>query len=397
MPWSVLAPIIALAITFAVAQAAAVLTGAIRKRDYRLFEDRSMESLANQFPVATLGRSAAEERRKALAPLLDKVHQVANKAQTRYHNAVVRSAGCLVVAFIALVLGTLREEDWQLVGVLPVHHQLVEQVLTWIDAIAILLVLILFLYAGGANRRWIAARLGTELLRQYQFLNVVFPGVSAELHVGERKSQFAIEADAVKARVQDGPVGDIISRVERFWDERKASIENRMLEESDISPDALLVYLQRRVRRQLGWFSDSKARLEHIAERRKIVLLGLYGIAAAFAVVKLVWFLASGQSLAWLVRFLLIMTGISGAMTAYYINQNARSLIHRYNTQQRRIAEWLKNFKKSWNFAKPPSEDLDAEAKREIRDRILQFEDLMIEEAIDWVHITSQDVIELAP
>lgn len=127
------------------------------------------------------------------------------------------------------------------------------------------------------------------------------------------------------------------------------------------------------------------------------MLLGLYGIAAAFAVVKLVWFLASGQSLAWLVRFLLIMTGISGAMTAYYINQNARSLIHRYNTQQRRIAEWLKNFKKSWNFAKPPSEDLDAEAKREIRDRILQFEDLMIEEAIDWVHITSQDVIELAP
>jgi SMODS and SLOG-associating 2TM effector domain 1 len=395
--WSILAPIIALAITFAVAQVVVVLTGAIRKRDYRLFEDRSKESFASQFPIATLDRSAAEERRKAAAKVINRIHQAANKAQTRYHNAVVRSAGCLVAAFIALVLGTLREEDWQLMGGLPVHHQLVEQVLTWIDAIAILLVLILFLYAGAANRRWIAARVGTELLRQYQFLNVVFPCVNSEQHADERKSQFDLEAEAVKARVQAGPVSEIISRIEQFWSQRDASIEKRALGESDIPADALLVYLEGRVRRQLGWFADSKARLEHIAERRRKLLLWLYSVAAAVAVGKLVLFLSSGESPAWLLRFLLIMTGISGAMTAYYINQNARSLIHRYNTQQRRIAEWLKSFKKSWNFADPLSESFNAQAKDKIRDRILEFEDLMIEELIDWVHITSQDVIELAP
>ena len=30
-------------------------------------------------------------------------------------------------------------------------------------------------------------------------------------------------------------------------------------------------------------------------------------------------------------------------------------------------------------------------------DRLLEFDDLMIEELVDWIHITSHDVIELAP
>jgi hypothetical protein len=382
--WEVLAPFIAFAITFVAMEAAVALTGAIRRRDYRLFEDRSKESFARQFSIPTIGQSAAEEPRKALAQFLDKIHQAANAAQTRYHNAVVRSAGCLGVAFIALTLGTLQQGDWQSMDGLLVNHQPVEQVLTWFDAIATLFVLILFLYAGNANRRWIAARVGTELLRQYQFLNVVFPGGSSEPHFDEGKSQFDLEAEAIKARVQEGSISEIISRIERFWSERRASIENRALEESDIPADALLVYLQRRVRRQLGWFADSKARLEHIAERRRIVLLSLYCVAAAVAVVKLVLFLSSGHS-------------PSGAKTAYYINQNARSLIHRYNTQQRRIAGWLTDFNKGWSFAGLPLLNMDAAAKTDICARILQFEDLMIEELVDWIHITSQDAMELAP
>ena len=397
MSWSVLAPLIAFAITFVGMQVAVALTGLMRRRDFRLFEDRSKESFARQFPIPANGQSAAEERRKALSRSVDKIHQAANAAQTSYHNAVVRSAGCLAVAFIALVLGALPEEDWQSSGGPLLDPQLVEHVLTWVDAIAIILVLILYLYAGSANRRWIAARAGAEFLRQYQFLNVVFPGASPGPRIDEDESQFDLEANAVKTRVQDGSISDIISRIERFWSARKALIENRALEEFDIPPDALLVYLQRRVRRQLGWFADSKARLEHIAERRKIALLWLYGLAAAVALVKLFLFLCSGRSPACLLPVLLIMTGMSGVMTAYYINQNARSLIHRYNTQQRRIAKWLRDFGKRWSFAGLPSLNMDAAAKTEICACILQFEDLMIEELIDWTHITSHDAIELAP
>jgi hypothetical protein len=127
------------------------------------------------------------------------------------------------------------------------------------------------------------------------------------------------------------------------------------------------------------------------------VLLSLYCVTALLAVVKHVLFLCGEHFHAYLLPPLLIATGMSAAMTAYYINQNSRSLIHRYYTQQRFIAGWLVAFNESWNFASLPSLTIDAAAKNDMRAQILRFEDLMIEELIDWCHITSHDAIELAP
>jgi hypothetical protein len=51
-----------------------------------------------------------------------------------------------------------------------------------------------------------------------------------------------------------------------------------------------------------------------------------------------------------------------------------------------------------WSAAAGASKaPIDAAAKCEIRTLILQFEDLMIEELIDWIHISSHDVIEMTP
>lgn len=393
MSWSVLSPVVALGATLLAMLAAIAFTTRRRSRDYRRFEDRSREELGRKFPIPSIAQSAAEERRNALSQPVNKVHQSANQSQTRYHHAVVGSAACIAVAFVALVLGSLPEEVWQ---AMPVRHSDVERVLTWIDAIAIITVLILFYVGGWANRQWLRARAGTELLRQYQFLSVVFPipGLGPE---GD-ESQFDREADAIKARVQDGSVSEIIARIEGFWSERRASIAKRSLEaEFHLPTDALLMYLRRRALRQQGWFRDSKARLERLANRRKRLLLGLYLVSVAIAAVKLVLFLRSGHSPWFLLPTLLIMTGISATMTAYYVNLNARSLIHRYNTQERRITQWLEEFNGLWSFANLPSARLDAAAKADICARILQFEDVMIEELIDWTHITSHDTIELAP
>ena len=123
----------------------------------------------------------------------------------------------------------------------------------------------------------------------------------------------------------------------------------------------------------------------------------LYWITAGLAVTKLVLFACARHSPAYLLPLLLIITGMSAAMTAYYINQNSRSLVHRYNTQQRFITGWLMRFNERWNFTSLPSLTIDAAAKNDMRAEILHFEDLMIEELIDWIHITSHDAIELAP
>jgi hypothetical protein len=183
----------------------------------------------------------------------------------------------------------------------------------------------------------------------------------------------------------------------RLWSSRKTLLAGGPLSDADLTPDAVLVYLNKRVLRQLGWFNDSKDRLEYIARRRKTVLKCLYLLTALLAAVKFAFFITGNGLHHYLLPFLLIVAGISAAMTAHYINQNSRSLIHRYNTQLRFIAGWLTAFNEAWKFDRLASLTLDATAKNDIRGRIFVFEDLMIDELIDWIHITGHDAIELAP
>jgi hypothetical protein len=408
--WEILAPLIALLVTVASMRLAIFGTGWVRRHDYLLFENSSKKEIAQKFPLPKIEPSAAELRRKLLSPLVDKVHQDAREAQTTYYNAVVSSAGCLVLAFLALALATSRPEDlpqswstWPSLKVLSQIWPQVEWFLNWVDVIAIGFVLLIFHRGHRASGAWLAVRARTEFLRQYQFLDLVFPDAISPPPGDNLKEQFDREDGRVIADVQHGPFTEIVARTERFWSTRRASIANRTFTDVDLTSDALLVYIERRVRRQLGWFTDSQARLEYIAERRKCFLLWLYRFTAILAIIKLSFdlpfsFFEHSSNLHRLVLPpLLFVTGLSAAMTAYYINQNSRSLIHRYYTQRRFIAAWLMSFNERWNFASMPLLPIDASAKRDIRARILHFEDLMIEELIDWTHITNYDAIELAP
>jgi hypothetical protein len=221
----ILAPCIAFAVTVAAMQAAVVMTAAMRRRDYRRFEDKGAPSIAEQFRLPTIDPAAAEARRKSLSPFVNKGAQGAIAAQTTYHNAVVRSAGCLVLAFIALAIGGLRPEDWPA----RLDWPAVELLLSWIDVLAVISVLVLFFYGRRTSRPWIVARAGAELLRQYQFLDMVFPNAITPVPVGDLKAQFNTEADRVAAQVQGGDIADIVTRIEAFWSERKASIASAPL------------------------------------------------------------------------------------------------------------------------------------------------------------------------
>jgi hypothetical protein len=384
-------PFIALAIVLLVMEAAVLLTNAIRSHDFRRFEDKSESGNTQSFPLPASDGSEADNRRKAMSPLLRSAHEGANAAQTVYHDAVVRSAGCLALAFLVLAFDSLRAND------LPgwLNWEYLESLSSWIDALTIVFVLILFLYGRRISRTWIAGRAGIELLRQYQFLWMAFPSAfaagSPDVHI-----RFGQERNAIATQVQQGPISEITGRIVQFWSARKAAIAGQKLAAEDLTSDAILVYLERRARRQLGWFIDSRDRLKHIAERRSRLLLIFYVAAAGIAVAKHGVFLWTGHAPIHLVPLLLIVTGMSAVMTAYYINQNSRSLIHRYNTQERTIAAWLTEFDARWNFAAIPLGAIDDAAKDDIRARILSFEVVMIDELLDWIHITSRDAIELS-
>jgi len=402
--WLIVAPLIAGAVTGAAWWIAAVLTNKIRRKDYKSYEDWSASDLKDRFPlpetIAEVYQSAAEQRRKTLSQLVARVHQVANKAQTTYHDAIVGSAGCLVLAFLALATNTLFLALAQ--NSLRLESRALDYLLNWIDVVAIVAVLFLFIYGQNANSRWIRHRAAVELLRQYQYFKVIFPHAITPEPIDNLEAQFDIEADQIASHVQSRKISEINTRINRFWLQRKASLASHAFMDDDLSPEALAIYLAKRVRRQLGWFIDSRERLKHIADRRKDWLFRLYIFMVALALGQLMSFFPALFRENWnwhhvALPFLLLVTGGSAAMTAYYINQNSRTLTHRYNTQQRFINRWLEDFDYPWSSKVLPLQKFNDAEKRRMRDEILRFEDLMIEELIDWAHITSYDSIELAP
>jgi hypothetical protein len=372
----------------------------LRGRKFRRFEDQSEKLITQRFPLPPLVLSSAEVRRASFAPFVQTAHEAATAAQTRYYMAVVGSTCCLMLGFVALAFGSLHLQD---------EYPVAALILNWIDVLAISTVVILYYCGRNANSRWIGVRVRVELLRQYQYLNTVFPNVISPAPNAPADTQFAGESVRTEDDVERGPVAEIVTRIEQFWSARRAAIAMHALTEVDCTRDSLVLYLQRRVRRQLGWFTDSKARLESTAAFRDRVLPVLYWTTLALVLLKVMsflqpeWFdsvltpLLGRYWQSYLLSVALITTGASAAMTAYYINQNTRSLIHRYYSQQRFIERWLKDFNERWNFAGLPAQEFTHEAKDAIRAEILRFEDLMIEEMIDWTHITTHDAIELAP
>ena len=223
--WQILSPTIALAITVAAMQSFVFVAHKIREHDYRRFEDDSELRLLERFPIPKASELTAEERLKSISPVFDEAHRKADLAQTTYYNAVVRSAGCLVLAFVALALGTLRPEDW------PdrVEWPHIEWLLSWVDVIAILFVLVLFYQGRQASQPWIAARTSAELLRQNNFLNMVFPNVSSTEPTADPKTHFDAEFERVFVGLRYDQTIDIAPRIEQFWSKRRMPIQSYAL------------------------------------------------------------------------------------------------------------------------------------------------------------------------
>jgi hypothetical protein len=89
---------------------------------------------------------------------------------------------------------------------------------------------------------------------------------------------------------------------------------------------------------------------------------------------------------------LLAATTISAALTSIYLSRNDRSLRHRYAAQERRIEGWLRRVwqRPGAGAAQPPTAEV-------FTAEVLDFEELMLEELIDWIHISAHDALELGP
>jgi hypothetical protein len=207
---------------------------------------------------------------------------------------------------------------------------------------------------------------------------------------------------------------DLARRIVSFWYARRGSILKRPPAEARIDAPTVLAYLHRRPLRQLGWFTESHRRLESQSTVRKQLLLWLYFATLVLFCIKLRILFAGGNEqvavasshivtlhaveiFSKCISFASLMaTGFSAAMTAYYFNQNTRSLIHRYRGQKRRIEDWFESLDVARTLAGLSQSEAAPAIKSEVRERVLAFEYLMIEELLDWISISQHDVIEIS-
>jgi hypothetical protein len=371
-----------------------------RTRRFREYKGRSQQTVSASFKLPPIIHSSALHQLNSLSTLPANAHQRSIEAQNKYRASAIRSGTCLFLAFLSVSLSATSFKELSCI----------ELPLAWLEIISIGLAIFYFLLARTAHEGWIKLRAGAELQRQYIYMKIVFPDLNASANASDITSQVAVNlASIVEQVVNDRPGADLTSRIETFWQTRRSAIKIATLCEQDASHDRLLLYIRRRCLRQLGWFMDSRARLEREANDRKTVLKWLYVAAVTLVILKFLSTLFALQhqdvvpsgTLAivtdGLLFLLLMITGISGSMTAYYLNQNSRSLIHRYKSQERRIERWSQSFT-ARAFVDGETVDPNGKiSKNDARDRVLEFEDMMIEELIDWIHISFNDAIELAP
>jgi hypothetical protein len=366
--------------------AQALLT--IRQRSYAKYERLNEQEIANRYPINIDESPSAYRRFLVLTDLSADGRQVAVTAQSDYHAATIQVVIYLFSGYVAAVLAATIFR-WS---------ENVEAFLLWVEVVALAAVLFQYHKAHTAMSTWIRLRTIAELQRQYRYLQVIRRKPNGAAYGYDITSEFERDSERIRAEVvAHSALPDIAARIKSFWLERRTSLEKTPSTAFDLSSPALKFYISGRVLGQLRWFMDSRMRLQAQDSRRKGVLALLYSAAFAFAAVKAAAHIALEKGFLspqfaeitseWLLCGLLVLTGISAAMTAYYFSHGSRSLIHRYTTQEQRIKGWLEAIE----FEDGLFSKIVAVA------HILQFENLVIEELVDWIAVSGHDVLELAP
>ncbi|MGA8612835.1 MAG: hypothetical protein WB760_14285 [Xanthobacteraceae bacterium] len=389
-----------LALALVVAAAASLLFGQIcvrlheatQSKRYAAQRRRRQEIFARLQDRFKLPPYQPYARADGLLDLVASAHLTSIAAQRRYQRQIVRSSASLALAFVALAASVTLAHNFPTV----------KKVLTSIDLIALIFVLYHFVTARRSLSLWIDSRVRTELLRQYVFLSVLFPSAPEFSAALDLTSSFEKEQERIDREIINPLRGNLAEAIRIFWKLRYKTIHRISTETHDLNPNLLRLYFNDRCLKQVAWFSASRERVNRIDENRVLLLKVLYGTSIVLASAKLISLYAPLQLDLPLVEMLalalLITTGGAAALTAFYVGQNARSLIHRYHAQELDAMQWVNDFDASYRNDLMVVMNGDTfRANNEMRTAILHFEGLMIKELTDWVDISEHDSIELGP
>jgi hypothetical protein len=323
--------------------------------------------------------------------------------QSRYHSCVARCIGVLSVGVVIICLSIVvyRDVAW------------LEKFATDFDLIATLYALAFFFGARIANNRFVIARSFVETLRAWTHLAIVFPlerGIDAISAYQARKKEIAArywektgvlppkDAATDTSHRPDKRETLIYRRVEECWTEIHDECRAVGLR-SPPSSAQIGFYLKTRPLVQLGFFIAAQGRIYAGQKSREWLMTVLYVASVVLAVLKALSVfqtelptavaahteLVAAAPVDWISTALLVVMVLSAAATNAYVSRNERSLLHAYHAQERRIKKWFEDFAAAAGTG----------GGRYAPATMLAFEDIMLNDLLDFIHITSRDVIEV--
>jgi hypothetical protein len=326
------------------------------------------------------------------------------RLQSRYHSCVARCIGALSVGVVIICLSIIvyRDVDW------------LKKFATCFDLMAAFYALVFFLWARFVNDRFVITRAFVETLRAWIHLAIIFPlekggDVAAAYQARKKEIRAGYWARKGAATLKDG-AGDagqptdrreapIYQRVLNCWNELHEECRKVGLRSNPPSSADLGFYLEKRALGQLGFFMTAQGRINAGQKSRELLMTVLYVASIVLAVLKAVRVFeaelppavmgniefATAMSVDWISMALLAVMVLSAAATNAYVSRNERSLFHSYHAQERRIKQWFTGF----------AAVVGNGGGRYAPDTMLAFEDIMLNDLLDFIHITSRDVIEV--
>jgi len=417
----------------------ALLTGecwaCLRNRSYftgeTLPSPKSISGVGSTIIQRELG-AEDEAVRKHGTSLRAQLEKNAQSAQSSYHRNLARGIGAIASAFIVLVAALTWAPG--LISFAAAY-----------DVVAFVIATLAFWGAGHWNQVWLHRRAKNELIRQWCVVDHLFTLHAMEQEktdpedndlqnirkeqVSQRYKEFADRVENALGpeqtsflrsiggmlrspfqRVSDPgrhtPTGEsaLATRVAAFWEIRQSELVKQF---QAVSLDATLVatHFRKRPETQIIHFPRNARRLRAQGKWTARALLGAFIVTFLLCIAKLIavnaWLLPASEDIKmWLTFFILVFIGLASAASSLYLNQNNRSLVHRYDVQIRQMKQWLDEHMAILEEADgvfEPGDQFSLRSSKAIFDKVIEFEDVMIEELLDFIAITEHDTAELSP
>ncbi|MDG2532922.1 hypothetical protein P6144_04635 [Sphingomonas sp. HITSZ_GF] len=368
LAWIIAAPVAALLLT----QAILALISRVRNHTYRSAEQASKPALEPEGPAPKPADPAhalfLEDHASAIALQNDVVNHL-------YGAGIML---CLSFAIAAWELAIGHASPGFRLGALS------------LDVAAIGFALISVVRSHRRRRKWMIYRARAELLRQWITTDRVF------LPPEDEATAYRARRAEVAQEIPEG-AGEIEEQVMAAWNARQALLASRIGALPSVPEEARQRYLQKRVLRQVRWFNDASSRIGAIGKRRGAWLLWFFVLAAISALIRFggnlgQWAPAEAAehplTFTWLIAI-----AVSTLIISTYAAQNTRSLGHRYGTQKRAIARWRTLHEPAFAII---AKSQATRTPQEIAAAVVEFEELMGEELLDWLHITEADALEVS-